>query len=204
MKKRAISIAISFLLILFFTNYCKSPASSDAPLPFSASKSDSNSTKSSNSSVGTSGGLFKLILKDKPIEDAKEIWITINKIRIHKASKENFIVVSEEKQEFDLLVLKDSPQAIVEAELDAGHYNQIRMAVISGRLVFDEDDEVGYELKVSSNEIKIPVQFEVEQDGKVQIILDFDAEKSIHVNKKGKKDSYSLRPVIKVVGVSYS
>jgi len=204
MKKRAISIAISFLLILFFTNYCKSPTSSDTPLPFSASKSDSNSTKSSNSSVGTSGGLFQLILKDKPIEDAKEIWITINKIRVHKASPENFIVVSEKEQEFDLLVLKDNPQAIVEAELDAGHYNQIRMAVISGRLVFDEDDvEVEYELKVSSNEIKIPVQFEVEQDGEVQIILDFDAEKSIHVNKKGKKDNYSLRPVIKVLGVTY-
>jgi len=37
----------------------------------------------------------------------------------------------------------------------------------------------------------------------VKILLDFDAEDSIKVTKQGKKDSYKLRPVIKVVSVSY-
>jgi hypothetical protein len=83
------------------------------------------------------------------------------------------------------------------------------MKVVEGSIVFLEDDgqggfvEVSYDLKIPSNEIKIPVQFHIEESGDTQIILDFDAEKSIKISKQGKKDIYNLRPVIKVVGVSY-
>ncbi len=35
-----------------------------------------------------------------------------------------------------------------------------------------------------------------------EITLDLDAEKSIHVVKKGKKDEYQLRPVVNVVQVT--
>jgi hypothetical protein len=113
------------------------------------------------------------------------------------------------EQDFDLLELINNPVPIVSADLEAGHYNQIRMNVIEGSIVFLEDDglgglvEVPYDLKIPSNEIKIPVQFYIEASGETELILDFDAEKSIHITKQGKKDSYKLRPVIKVVGVNY-
>ena len=104
-----------------------------------------------------------------------------------------------------LLELKNNPAPIAETELEAGFYNQIRLSVISGRVIVNEDEgEAENELKITSSDIKIPVHFEVEQDGLVQIILDFDAEKSIKVTKKGKKESYNLHPVIKVLGVSNS
>jgi hypothetical protein len=142
------------------------------------------------------------MLKDAPIENAKNIWITVSEIRVHMASPDNFIVVSNTEQKFDLLLLKNTPTAIAQATLEAGHYNQIRMPVVSGTIVFTENDkDVSYPLEVPSDEIKIPVQFEIKTAGNTQIILDFDAAKSIHVVKKGKSDTYLLRPVIHVEGI---
>lgn len=210
MKKWGILISVFVCLVLFFAINCKSPATSEASLPDSASESDSGETTKSGtgSSAGMSVGTLQLILKDKPVEDAAEIWVTIDRIRVHKASPENFIVVSEEAlSPVNLLALQDTPLTIVDGELGAGHYNQIRMRVVAGTIVFMEDEEpIGYEMKIPSNEIKIPVQFKIEENDTLQIILDFDAMESIKVTKQGKgkkegEDTYTMRPVIKVEGM---
>jgi hypothetical protein len=202
MKKWNLLVAVIVCLVLIFAINCKSPATSEASLPASASESGSDS------SAGTSVGTLQLILKDNPVEEAAKILVTIDKIRVHKASPENFIVVSEEElPPVDLLALQDTPLTIVDGELGAGHYNQIRMRVVAGTIVFIEDEElVGYEMKIPNNEIKIPVQFKIEENATLQIILDFDALESIKVTKqgKGKKegvDTYTMRPVIKVEGM---
>jgi hypothetical protein len=200
MKKWNILVGVSVCLVLIFAINCKSPATSEASLPASASESDS--------SVGTSVGTLQLMLKDNPVEEAAEIWVTIDKIRVHKASPENFIVVLEEELLLvNLLALQDTPLTIVDGELGAGHYNQIRMRVVAGTIVFMEDEEpIGYEMKIPNNEIKIPVQFKIEENATLQIILDFDAIESIKVTKQGKgkkegEDTYTMRPVIKVEGM---
>jgi hypothetical protein len=59
-------------------------------------------------------------------------------------------------------------------------------------------------MKIPSNEIKIPVQLKLEENGRTEVVLDFDAEKSIQFHKKGKKNSYTLRPVIKVEKIKNS
>ena len=40
----------------------------------------------------------------------------------------------------------------------------------------------------------------VPQGGTALITLDFNLEESLHIVKKGKQDSYMLRPVVNVVG----
>jgi hypothetical protein len=183
-----------------------------------ASNSTSNSGNSSGAGGGSDGsagesttvqGSLVIKMKDKPVTDADQVWVTISNILVHMADPDEFIEVSNVEQEFDLLELKNNPVPIATYTLDAGHYNQIRMNVVEGNIVFLEDDgngglvEVSYDLKIPSNKIKIPVQFHIEESGETQIILDFDAEKSIKITKQGKKDTYILRPVIKVVGVRY-
>ena len=208
MKKWGIILGVFLCLILFLTVHCKSPATSEAALPVMGSDSESRSNSNAGSTTTNLGSLV-IKLKDKPVEDAEHIFVTISSIVVHKADPDAFIVVADTEQEFDLLELKNNPTAIVKTDMDAGHYNQIRMDVVSGRIVFLEDDgqggfvEMPYDLKIPSNEIKIPVQFTIEANGEAEITLDFDAEESIKVTKQGKKDSYKLRPVIKVVGVSY-
>lgn len=198
MKKIGISFFISFSLIFLFTHCSDYPTAPDNPVATMTADS------SSDSSTTTTAGVFQLVLKDKPVDNATNIYVTIDVIRVHKAPG-NFIVVSEEEQEYDLLELKNNPEEIVETDLEAGHYNQIRMSVVSGRIIVDEEGvEAEYELQVTSGEIKIPVQFRVEESGTVKIILDFDADKSIKVTKNKKKNIYRLRPVIKVENVRYS
>ena len=198
MKRIGISLVISFSLIFFFTHCSKFPTGPDKP------EVTMSADSSSDSSTTAAAGVFQLVLKDKPVDNAINIYVTIDGIRVHKAPG-NFIVVSEEEQEYDLLELKNNPEEIVETDLEAGHYNQIRMSVVSGRIIVDEEGvEAEYELKVTSGEIKIPVQFRVEESGTVKIILDFDADKSIKVTKNKKKNIYRLRPVIKVENVRYS
>jgi len=198
MKKNSLLLFISFSLILSFTVCSEYPTGPDKPTV------TPTSDPSSNSNVATTTGIFRLILKDKPVDEAKSIYVTIDRIRVHKAPG-NFIVVLEEVREFDLLELKNNPQEIVDTDLEEGHYNQIRMSVVSGRIIVDEEGaEAEYELNIPSSEIKIPVQFKIEESGTVKIILDFEADKSIGVTKNKKKSIYKLRPVIKVENISYS
>lgn len=208
MKKWGVFFSIFVCLVLIFTINCKSPATSEAASPFVAAEKDSDSASNTGSTTTTLGSLI-IKMKDKPVTDADQVWVTISNIVVHMADPDEFIEVSDVEQDFDLLDLKDNPVPIVSADLEAGHYNQIRMDVVEGSIVFLEDDgqgelvEVPHDLKIPSNEIKIPVQFYIEASGQTELILDFDAEKSIHVTQQGKKDSYKLRPVIKVVGVNY-
>ncbi len=203
MKKWNILVGFFVCLVLIFAINCNSPATSEASLPASASESDSGSR------AGTSVGTLQLILKDNPVEEAAEIWVTIDRIRVHKASSDNFIdVLEEELDPVNLLVLQEDPLQIVNSEVGAGHYNQIRMRVVAGTIVFMEDEElIGYEMKIPSDEVKIPVQFEIEENTTLQIELDFDAIESVKVSKQGKgkkegKDTYTMRPVIKVEGIT--
>jgi hypothetical protein len=119
------------------------------------------------------------------------------------ASEESWKVVSERIREVDLLRLKRNPQLIVEKMIKIGHYNQIRLSVVSGRVVMEESGiDAVYELKIPSGEIKIPIQLWVEEGGRTSVTMDFDAEKSVKFHKKGKKNEFTLRPVIKVVKVT--
>jgi hypothetical protein len=217
MKKWGILFSLFVCLILFFTVHCNSPATSDAAKPFVAADAGSNSTSNTGSGGGskessgeaTTLGSLVIKMKDKPVEEAEKVIVWISNIVVHLADPDEFIEVYSGLQDFDLLELKNNPVPIATATLEAGHYNQIRMDVVEGSIVFLEDDgqggfvEAPYDMKIPSNEIKIPVQFYIEAGGETQLLLDFDAEKSIHVTKQGKKDSYKLRPVIKVEGVSY-
>jgi len=198
MRKRSISLIFSLFLVLFMVHSCNSPESSDQLFLTSQSNSPSNS----RSSVDVASGTIQLFLGDKPINEAEQINVEIDEIRVHMTELDVFITVSDVLQPFDLLELKNNPVPIATYDLEAGYYNQIRMSVVSGNIVFEGEDP--YDLKVPSDEIKIPVHFEIVENGTVSITLDFDAEKSIKVTKKGKKDEYILRPVIKVVGVEIS
>jgi hypothetical protein len=215
MRKWGIFFGFFVCLALIFALHCKSPASSEQALPAGLSESETGSTSNSGSSGnggssgGSSVGTLTILMKDKPVEEALHILVTINSIKVHSADTGEFIEVSNFIPDIDLIDLKNNAASLAEAMLAAGHYNQIRMDVVEGSIVFQEDngeggfDKVPYDLKIPSNEIKIPVQFYMQENATVRIFLDFDAEKSIKVTKQGKKDSYILRPVIKVMGVNY-
>jgi hypothetical protein len=217
MKKWTVLFGVFVILVLVFAINCKSPASSEAASPFMAADSGSGSSSSSNtgSGGGSSGdttttlGSLTIMLKDKPVADADQVLVTISSISVHNADTDEFVEIPFASREYDLYRLKDNPAILKVATLEPGNYNQVRVEVTDGRIVFLEDTgelepvEMSYDMKIPSGKIKIPVHFSIQEGGMTHILLDFDAGESIKVTKRGNKDSYILRPVIKVVDVIY-
>jgi hypothetical protein len=151
------------------------------------------------SSDGT--GNFMLYLTDKPIDNAEEIWVTISEINVQK-SDEGFFTVWSGSRDYDLLKLRSKEEEIVNVTLDEGTYTQIRLVVTAGRILIAGESEP-YIMTVPSSEVKIPYVFNVMEDGATKIVLDFEAEHSIHVVGAGLSGKYILTPVIKVKSVTY-
>jgi uncharacterized protein (UPF0216 family) len=78
-------------------------------------------------------------------------------------------------------------------------YTQIRLSISSGEIIIQGKS---YQMIVPSEEIKIPVVFEIEEKEKTKIVLDFEVENSILVTGTGENKVYILRPVIRVESVS--
>ena len=146
------------------------------------------------SSDGT--GNFKLYLTDEPIDNAEEIWVTISEINVQKED-EGFITLWSVEKRYDLLQLREEEELIADVTLNEGKYTQIRLVVVSGSIFIDG---ATHEMKVASSEVKIPFVFNVMEDGATKILLDFEADRSIHVVSA---EQYILRPVIRVKSISY-
>lgn len=150
------------------------------------------------SSNGT--GNFKLYLTDQPIDidNAEEILVTISEINVQKA-EEGFSTVSAGTHTYDLLKLRIREEEILDITLGEGMYTQIRLVVASGQIVIDGET---YDMTVPSSEVKIPVIFNVRDGGSTEIVLDFEADESIHLVYAGQSEKYILRPVIRVKSIS--
>jgi len=150
-----------------------------------------------SSSDGT--GNFKLFLTDQPIDKAEEIWVTISEINVQKA-EEGFLTVWESEKEYDLLKLQKGEALMLDITLEEGIYTQIRLVVDKGRIKFAGEDP--RYMTVPSSEVKIPLVFNITDGGITEIVLDFEADESIHVVYAGQSEQYILRPVIRVKSIS--
>jgi len=144
-------------------------------------------------------GNFKLFLTDQPIDNAEEIWVTISEINVQK-EEVGFLTAWTGTQTYDLLKLRDQEEKILDITLEEGTYTQIRLVVTEGQIVIAGKS---HEMKVPSSEVKIPLVFNIMADGATEILLDFEAEHSIHVVYAGQSEQYILSPVIRVKSISY-
>ena len=215
MKRMSLFIALACLAFLAWTVSCKSPATTGNPTSSEVVETgqtggnNNNNSSGSGNNGGSEMGSLRLFIKDAPVKDAKNIFVTISDIRVHEACDDGedcFTTISTVPMTIDLLALQATPLALPTATLPAGTYNQIRMAVTSGEIVFGppgppDPTDMHYPLNVPSAEIKSHLHFVLGGGETVLVTLDFDAKNSVHVTKKGKKDSYQLRPVVNVVEV---
>lgn len=153
----------------------------------------------------TNQGGIKIYLADKPAA-YDEVNIVVSQVSVHIAdqdSESGWIVISDTIQTYDLLELSNGVMVLfANHTLDPAHYTQIRLKVTDGCSVVV--DGTLYDLKIPSGEqsgIKINHQFEIQPDVTYELLLDFDAEKSIH--QKGNGD-YQMQPVIRAVAIATS
>ncbi len=168
--------------------------------------------------------LLLLGVLDAPA-DYDQVNIVVREVRVHQAGIEDdgdddsisgnhdadddslgdddgdggWIVIPITETTFDLLQLRNGVSASlgISENVPVGHYDQIRLVLGSGSNVVV--DGVTHPLTVPSgmeSGIKINGEFDVVEGETRELLLDFDAARSIHVTGNGK---YMLRPVIRLV-----
>ena len=179
---------------------------------------ESNSPTSPSGSGGASGrGTLAVRLTDLPY-GAGALHVTFSEVSAHLSGGGGWQTLFENgERTCDLAQLENGVAAdLVDAELPAGDYTQLRLTVASAALYFGGpgDGPCGAILTapgpaapvtVPSGEIKLNRPFSLADGGLTSILLDFDGDRS--VKEMGNHDGppeegrYRMTPVIGVVSV---
>ncbi|UGQ47541.1 DUF4382 domain-containing protein [Massilia endophytica] len=155
-------------------------------------------------------GTVAVSMTDAPACGFDAVNVTVSKVRIHQSSSASDtdsgwtdITLSPAKK-INLLNLNNGAlEGLGTASLNAGHYSQLRLVLDGGansntvvRSGTTSEVPVDTPSALQSG-IKLVNEFDVAAGQRVDLVMDFDACKSIV--KKGNSGSYSLKPVVKVV-----
>lgn len=158
---------------------------------------------SCNSSYDEVTGKSKLRIKltDSP-GDYKAVYVDIQQIRVNATNEDESGWVTLENINsgvYDLIKLTNGVDTLLgENEIPSGKISQIRLVLGDQNSVVDGDDSVKMDTpSAQQSGLKLKVNETLEPDLTYDIILDFDAAKS--VVKAGNSGKYNLKPVIRTV-----
>lgn len=171
-----------------------------------------NSYSSNNpGSVATSGTLY-VALTDAPSCGFDAVNITVNKVRVNQSATAGDTdagwtdIVLNPAQKINLLNLTNGTLLqLGQTPLTAGHYTQLRLVLdpntanglANSVVVSGSTTEVSLDTPSAvQSGIKLVHEFDVAAGQRADVVLDFDACKSIVTKGNGK---YALKPVVKVV-----
>jgi len=169
---------------------------------------------------GTDTGTLNLSMTDASTDQFQAIYVTISQVQVHVAGTAegdaNWQVVMYPEQTYNLLELVNGVMtSLGTAVLDAGSYDQLRLVLnvnaADGGLnvlgqphlypnYFIDKNGDSIPLKVPSGQqtgIKVVGGFDIIGGGATELILDFDAGRSIV--KAGNSGQWLLKPTIKIL-----
>ncbi|KPK24848.1 MAG: hypothetical protein AMJ61_13265 [Desulfobacterales bacterium SG8_35_2] len=174
-------------------------------------------------------GTLNLSLTDAASGDYKAVYVTINEVWVKHEQKTWEKYSAPELQlpkTLNLLDFVNGARAELGIlELETGHYNQMRLILedsdqaptsqdlnildnthpFFNYVVDSADNEIFLKVPSGGNTgIKIVNGFDIEDSRATELILDFDAHKSVHAHPAGKSGTWILRPMIKVVETTNS
>ncbi|HEV8329614.1 MAG TPA: DUF4382 domain-containing protein [Nitrospiraceae bacterium] len=167
----------------------------------------------------TQPGVLGVSITDAPACGFDAVNVTVSKVRVHQSdnASENAAgwtdITLDPPRKINLLDLNDPTQpnraleSLGETPLEPGHYTQLRLVLVpnSGGQPFANsvvlstqlNNEIALETPSAvQSGIKLIHQFNVGSGQRVDLLLDFDACKSIVQTGNG---TYKLKPVIKVI-----
>lgn len=158
---------------------------------------------SNDNTTGPSSGNghLKISMVDSPAE-FDEVNIVVTRVEVHIAgdSSSNWMIVNPVPHTYDLLQLRNGASTVIgDTFLTAGHYTQIRLIIGDSSNVVVNG--IPFPLTIPSGQqtgIKLNHEFDIEPGNLYELLLDFDADRSIHITGNGQ---YMLNPVIRVTAV---
>ena len=138
-------------------------------------------------------GVLLLQITDAPPDlNISKALVNISNIEVHLIGS-GWQTVVEERQLFDLIMLKNVKEILGNVTLSAGRYTQIRFQIDDALVVIDG---VEYNLKILSDKIQLISPFSINNNKTTTLTLDFDIEKSVFSTGSNK---YMMKPTIKVI-----
>src|SRR5450759_550739 len=164
-------------------------------------------------SGGASGpGTLGVSLTDSPACGYDKVFVTVTKVRVHQSSSASDTdagwtdITLSPAPKIDLLSLNNGVLFnLGETPLPAGHYTQLRLVldpntavgVVNSVVLSGTTTEIALVTPSAvQSGIKLVNEFDVASGTRVDLLLDFDACKSIVKRGNG---TYALKPVIKVI-----
>lgn len=174
---------------------------------------------SSDNGGSAAPGSMSVSLTDAPACGFDEVNVTVSKVRVHQSSSADdkaagwTDITLNPPRKINLLDFNDPTQPIhVQplglTPLEPGHYTQLRLVLVANSNNPNQPLANSVVLSGTTNEIpldtpsgiqsgiKLIHQFDVPSGQRVDLLLDFDACKSIVLTGNG---TYKLKPVIKVI-----
>jgi hypothetical protein len=166
--------------------------------------------------TGTGGGSLQVYITDAPIDltGVSAVNVTFTGMVLYQNDDEadgmdleiNPVVLANEGT-INLLDFQDGAVILVgSTDIPVGTYKRIRLLVSDVTVVQDDDGdpetpEIVDPVQLSSNKIDIHFSFTLEDGEEADVILDFDAAESVHLNETG-NSKYILRPVVNHVSTT--
>lgn len=155
---------------------------------------------STNNSTAPAMGTMNVRMTDAP-GDFQSVNLVVNEVAAHiegSGAAGEWTVLNSTPATYDLLTLRNGvTTAIGQATIPAGHYTQIRLMLGEGSNVMVDD--ATHPLIVPSGlqtGVKVVGSFDVPAGGTLNVLLDFDAARSVHRTGAG---TYMLVPTVKVL-----
>lgn len=157
-----------------------------------------------NSGTNTGKAQLNISLTDAP-GDYQEVNIDVQGLRIHytpashdtASADGQWIDLPVEPMRVNLLELTNGVDTLLaKAELDPGYYKELRLMLGNDNTVMV--DSMIQDLKVPSGQqsgYKIKFKTDLEAGEELEVVVDFDAGRSVH--KAGNSGKYILKPVLK-------
>ncbi len=138
-------------------------------------------------------GTVEFRATDAPPKDISHIWVTTDKIEVHKADadEDTWVTVVDQEQRFDLVAIQGAEVFLGEEEVAAGQYTQIRLDVTEVIVTMEGEDITA---RLPSGKLKVVRPWEVKPGEKTILTLDFEADKFVVVTGK----TAQVKPVIKL------
>lgn len=149
------------------------------------------------------GGYLSVGLTDAPADALKEIWVTIESLEFRTCEEPGKVLLPLlAPVSFELLSYKDKIGSLLPAgKFPAGKICDLRVNVQDDDAYVVDQEGKEFPLKVPSGEVKLKGEITVADGVFTAIVLDFDAEKSLHQTGQGK---FILHPVISIKSVTYT
>ena len=164
---------------------------------------------------GAANGTLRVLLTDAPACGYDAVFVTLERIRVHQSSSAGegeagwSEIVLDPARRIDLLQLNNGVLASLgQTALPAGKYQQLRLVLAANTTANPLANAVtptgGKETALSTpsgqtSGLKLQVNLDVAADKVLDVVIDFDACKS--VVKRGNSGQYNLKPVLSVVPV---